>query len=146
MKKLFSKIVEFFKKLFGKSSSKNLKISWCYGGFDGSHAEEDKRVQISNFNMNSSNMTIQWTSGMSAWGYQHSDPKGIACAFFYDEKSDTWFGGKFEFISTSRNYREWSNIKDKYKGWDYGKFINAKKHAFCVVSGDGKKRTNFLFD
>ena len=149
MKKLFSKIKEFFKKLFHKESTplpKKMKISWCYGGFDGSRAEEDKKVKISNFKMNSNSMAINWDSGMEYWGYGRTDPKGVACAFFYDDKSDTWFGGKFEFISTSRSTREWKNIKDKYKGWDYSKFISAKKHAFCVVSGDAKKRTNFVFD
>ena len=149
MKKLLSKIKNFFKKLFGKSSTpsaKKMKITWCYGGFDGSKAEEDKKVQISNFKMDDRAMSIHWDSGMEAWGYGHSDPKGIACVFFYDEKSDTWFGGKFEFISTSRSTREWTNIKGKYKGWDYNPFINAKRHAFCVASGNGLKRSNFVFD
>lgn len=154
--KLISKIKAFFKKLFSKSSKKSdsssvpsvkkMKISWCYGGFDGSRANEDSNVKISNFKMDNRAMSIHWDKGMSAWGYGNTDPKGIACVFFYDDKSDTWFGGKFEFISTSRSTREWKNIKDKYKGWDYNKFISAKKHCFCVVAGDGKKRTNFAFD
>lgn len=146
MKKFLTKIIDFFKSLFGSSKPENAKIEWTYGGLNASSAKEDPNVQIANFAMNFKSMTFTWTKGMSAWGYEHSDPKGIACVFLWDDGKKCWVGGKFEYISTSRTSREWTNIKNKYGGWDYSKFMAAKKHAFCVVSGDFKKRTNLITD
>ena len=147
MKKFFKNLWKKIAGLFGKKngkSNKNVELSWVYGGFNGSKAKEDSNVVISDFTLDKRGMKIKWVKGMSAWGYDRSDPSGIACVFYYDQNAKKYLGGKFEYISTSRSIREWKNIKDKYHGWNYDKFINAKQFAFCVVSGDGKKRTNIV--
>ena len=149
MKKLFKKIKKFFSKLFKSKSNTNPKIEkipfeWRYGNFNGSKAKEDPNVVIANFTMNDKSMKIKWVKGMDAWGYERSDPKGVACIFYYDEVEKKYIGGKFEYISTSRSTRDWKNISGKYGGWNYTKFINAKKYAFLVTSEKGTKRTNIV--
>ena len=153
MKNLLKKIIEFFKKLFKKhdatpdDSHAKLILDFCYGGFRGGNAVEDKEVQIKDFKMNSKNMTYKWAlNDMAKWGYPHTDAKALACAFYYDESSKTWKGGKFDWISSSRLSREWENIYYGYNGWNSKAFFSAKKHGFCIVSGDARKRTNFITD
>ena len=154
MKRLFKKIIKFIKDLFkdhddispGDDQPK-LALDFCYGAFAGGNAIEDKEVQIKDFKMNAKNMTYKWAlNDMAKWGYPHTDAKALACAFYYDEASKTWKGGKFDWISSSRLSRGWENIYSKYKGWDPNKFFAAKKHGFCIVSGDAKKRTNLITD
>ena len=152
MKNFWKKVRKFLKKLFtnkGEDSQKPEKLvfEFIYGGFNGNGAVEDPEVQIGNFKMDSKKMSYKWTKNdMAKWGYVHTDAKALACAFFYDEVSKKYLGGKWEWISSSRTSREWKNIYDGYNGWRADKFFAAKKHGFCIISSDGKKRTNFITD
>ena len=150
MKKFWKRIKEFLEKLFKKEKEEKqepIVIEFIYGGFKGGGAVEDPEVQIGDFKMDSKHMTYKWTmNDMSKWGYGYTDAKALACAFFYDEVSKKYLGGKFDWISSSRTSREWENIYSGYNGWRADKFFAAKKRGFCIVSGDGKKRTNFITD
>ena len=127
------------------SPSSPVVLDFRYGGFDGSKAVEDFSTQIEFFQFSSAGMSYQWaSSSLRPWGLNDTDAGALACAFYWD--GSRWIGGKFDWISTSRTTRSWENIRGHYNGWDPDAFFSAKKHAFCIVSRDGKRRTNLLTD
>lgn len=122
-------------------------MRWAVGGFDGSRAKETPDAQVGGVRMDAKGMRYKWTRGgcealgaVSARDYSHT----VACAFYWDGAA--WVGGKFDWISTSRTTRDFVNIKDGYHGWNWRAFVGAKRRAFCVVSADGKRRTNLAED
>lgn len=118
-----------------------------YGGFNGSKATEDPATQIGAFQFSSSGMSYKWTAGdLGNWGLAHTDAGALACAFYWSDKEQAWIGGKFDWISSSRLTRSWENVRERYNGWDPDAFFSAKRHAFCIVSRDGRKRTNLVED
>lgn len=117
-------------------------LVYKYGGFHGENAVEDPNTQIKDLHMSKSGMSYKWARGsLSNWGLSHDDANALACAFYWD--GSRWIGGKFDWISTSRTTRDFKNLED-YNGWRSGPFFSAPKRAFCIVSKDGKKRTNLL--
>lgn len=129
-------------------SSNNIKIDWCYGGVNGSGSVEDPNCQIENLKISANGMSYRWKDGktMKAWNeVSPSECTGLACIFYYDENSKSWKGGKFDHISSSRTTRDFKNLHG-YNGWNYDAFMAAKKHAFCILSYNNKKRTNIIFD
>lgn len=121
------------------------RMDWRFGGFDGLRAVEDERVQIGSVKMGRDRMTYKFTRGdLSAWGLSREDAGAIAAAFYWD--GEKWVGGKFDWISTSRTSRDWKNIRAGYHGWDPAAFFAASRRAFCIVSRDGKRRTNLAED
>lgn len=118
-------------------------LVYKYGGFDGSRAVEDPNTQIADLHMTRSGLRYKWVKGnLRNWGVTPDTNAGaLACAFYWDGKQ--WIGGKFDHISTSRTTRDFKNLED-YKGWRSGPFFAATKRAFCIVSKDGKRRTNLL--
>ncbi len=120
-------------------------IEWRYGGFDGSKAQEDPDTQISDLRIGSDGLSYKWAKGnLGNWGLARTDASAIAAAFWWD--GSRWIGGKFDWISTSRTTRDFKNIQEGYNGWNAQAFLNAKRRAFCIVSKDGKKRTNRIED
>ena len=121
------------------------RLDFRFGGFRGCGAVEDPATQIKDFRMDSSGMRYAWAAGdLGNWGLDRSAAGAIACAFYQD--GDVWIGGKFDWISSSRTTRSWNNVRDGYHGWKPDVFFSAKKHAFCIVSADGRKRTNLITD
>ena len=123
------------------------RIRWACGGFDGSRAKETPDAQVGGVKMDAKGMRYKWTKGgcevlgaVSARDYSHT----IAAAFYWDGAA--WVGGKFDWISTSRTTRDFVNIKDGYHGWNWRAFVDADRRAFCIVSADGKRRTNLAED
>ena len=118
-------------------------IEWRFGGFHGEKAVEDPETQITDLRMTRAGLRYKWAKGnLRNWGVTPDTNAGaLACAFYWDGKR--WIGGKFDHISTSRTTRDFKNLED-YKGWRSGPFFAAKKRAFCIVSKDGRKRTNIL--
>lgn len=124
-----------------------LQLDFRYGGFKGGGAKEVPGCRIGSFRMSLDGMSYRWLSGgcealgaTSREDYDHT----VACAFFWD--GNKWVGGKFDWVSTSRTYRDFENIRTGYGGWDAVSFFRATKHAFCIVSADGKKRSNLIED
>lgn len=129
-----------------KNKKKHPKLVWAYGGADGSHAVEDPNAQIGNFAQNHDGMSYSWVKGnMEGWGYSFKDASAYACTF-YQGKDGKWYGGKFEWISTSRTTRSFENLNGGYKGWDANAYHSAKKHGFLIMSKDCAHRTNFITD
>lgn len=120
------------------------KLSFVYGGVK-ANPVEDPNVQIANLRINGrSGLSYSWANGTSlkAWGLADSDAGALACAFYLD--GNTWKGGKFDWISTSRRTRDFINLNGGYHGWEPEKFYAAPKRGFCIVSANGKKRSNFI--
>ncbi len=125
------------------SSSSAPSIDWKYGGFNGSKAQEDSRCRISSLKVTSSGCSLKWESNIpSDW---KRDKGLVVCAVFYRDNGK-WVGGKFDWIDESRKTRDFKNIEGGYNGWSASAFRAAKKHAFCVVSADGKYRSNLIED
>lgn len=120
-------------------------LVYRYGGFDGSRAAEDAATQIAGLHITRSRLSFKWAKGgcenLGATSRTDTDHT-FACAFYWD--GSRWVGGKFDWISTSRTTRDFKNIDDHYHGWNPDAFWSAPRRAFCIVSRDGRKRTNLL--
>lgn len=128
------------------SSPSSPVLVFKYGGFDGSKAVEDPRCRISKLKIRSGSLSFHWDTKIPADWARKSDEKGdlVIVAAFYEDASGRWIGGKFDWIDESRSSRSLENIKGGYGHWDASAWTAAKKHAVCVVSADGKKRSNLL--
>ncbi len=120
-------------------------LKWKYGGFNGSNATLDPNVQISGLtNRGGKHLFYRWDKGLSAWGMSNTDHTGAICAAFF-EKDGQWIGGKFDWVSTSRNNRELKHV-EYYNNWGSSgiRLPWNGKVAFVVVDKTGRKRSNVL--
>jgi len=118
-------------------------LSFCWGGFDGKNAVLSSIPRIQNLKVENNGLSYSWsTGGCEQLGasdkYDYS--KTLACLFV--KQGDKWVGGKFDWISTSRTSRDFTNIKNGYNGWDQNAVSAGKDFAFVIVSSNGKSRTN----
>lgn len=135
------------KEVSPSSPSSSVDLDFRYGGFRGEKAKEEPGCRIGSLKVGKDKLTYKWEAGgCEALGAKDKADysQTVACAFFWDGKK--WVGGKFDWISTSRTSRSLENIRDGYGGWSGSDFFSAKKHGFCIVSKDGKKRSNFIED
>lgn len=123
------------------------KLVFRFGGFNGGNAAETPAAQIGSLHMSRSGMSYKWLKGgceqLGAKSRTDCD-NTLACAFFWSDKENAWIGGKFDWVSTSRTTRDFKNLNSGYGGWTPEEFFWAPRRAFCIVSKDGKKRTNLL--
>lgn len=119
------------------------RMDWRFGGFDGSRAVEDENTQIADLHMTRGGLRYKWKRGsLRNWGLADTDAGALACVGFWE--GGTLVIGKIDWISTSRTTRDFRNLEEGYRGWKPALFWGAKKRAFCIVSKDGKRRTNIL--
>ena len=139
----------------GSSASSTADVSpapvldFRYGGFKGGKAVEDPRCRLSSPKITADSIRYKWESGApSDWARNKTESGNlvIAAAFFWDEDAKKWVGGKFEWTDESRSSRSCQNIYEGYGGWAAAAWKTAKRRAFCVVSADGKYRSNLLED
>lgn len=126
-----------------------LQLDFRYGGFKAKNPQEDSRCRIGKLKIGGDSLSFKWESGIpSDWkrGDTKKGPMIVACAFYFEEKSRKWVGGKFDWIDERRASRSLENIKGGYNGWNTGAWNAAKRRAFCVVSADGKWRSNLIED
>ena len=120
-------------------------LDFRWGGFRGGGAVEDPATQIKDFRMDRNGMRYAWAKGdLSNWGLARESAGALICAFYWDEGEKKWIGGKFDWISSSRTTRDWKNIYAGYNGWQSAPFFAAARRAICIVSADGRQRTNLL--
>lgn len=120
-------------------------LKWEYGGADCHKAEHAKKAVIASLKVGSSNMTYSWKSGgCENLGASSASDSSKTLACFFVERDGAYRGGKFEWISTSRTSRSFTNITKGYHGWPKDAVASGKKFAFCICSDDGKKRTNVI--
>ena len=122
-----------------QEAPKEAPVAWRYGGFDGSKAQVDGRCRLSGIKVRESGMSVKWESRAPSDWKRDKDGLVVCAAFHWDGAQ--WVGGKFDWIDESRTTRDWKNVRSGYNGWMAEPFFAAKRHAFCVVSADGKKRS-----
>ena len=121
-------------------------VSWCYGGFNGSRAAHDPRCRVSSLRVNNpSGLSLRWESGIPA-DWARGQGGFVVVALFFQAADGAWKGGKIDWIDTARSTRDLKNPAAGYGGWNWGEYLAARKHALVVVSADGKKRSNWIFD
>ena len=122
-------------------------LDFRFGGFKGGKAVEDPRCRISGLKVGADSLSIKWETGIPVDWKRETLEKGpmIVAAVFYEE-GGRWIGGKFDWIDEHRSSRSLENVHSGYGGWNVGAWKAAKKRAFCVVSADGKYRSNLLED
>ena len=118
-------------------------LSFCWGGFNGKNAVLSSIPRIQNLKVEDNGLSYSWqTGGCEQLGasdkYDYS--KTLACLFV--KQDGKWVGGKFDWISTSRTSRDFTNIKSGYSGWDKNAVSGGKEFTFVIVSSNGKQRTN----
>lgn len=160
MKKIIKSIVAAVKRLFSKNKASSdahgeispstatpPKIDKTYGGFIFQKAVEDKSAQIEGLKLTKNGMSYSWKkgSGLHGWGLAPTDAKAIAVLAVRKAGETKFSGGKFDWISQSRKTRDFKNIKTGYGGWPKNAVDTAKEVAFCIVSSNGKKRTNWIY-
>lgn len=122
-------------------------LDFRFGGFKGGKAVEDPRCRISGLKVGADSLSIKWETGIPVDWKRGSTEKGpmiLACAFY--EEGGRWIGGKFDWIDEHRSSRSLENVHAGYGGWNAAAWRAARRHAFCVVSADGKYRSNLLED
>lgn len=120
-------------------------VRWCYGGFDGSRARHDARCRISSLRVtNPSGLTLKWNTGVPG-DWAHSGGL-VIFALFYQAPDGSWKGGKIDWINAARSSRDLKNPAAGYGGWNWSEYLASRKHAAVIVSADGKKRSNWIFD
>ena len=119
-------------------------LDWCWGGFKGGGAALDNRARIMGLRVTSSGLSYSWMSGgCENLGASGKDDAACIAALFC-LIGGKWRGGKFDWISTSRTTRAFTNIAEGYGGWDNGAVGKADKFAFVICAKDGKRRTNVV--
>lgn len=120
-------------------------LDFRYGGFKGGSAKEDSRCRISKLKVGSGSLSLHWDTAIpSDWAREKSE-KGalvVVAAFYWAD--NRWIGGKFDWIDETRSSRSLENIHGGYGGWDGAAWAAASRHAVCVVSADGRWRSNLL--
>lgn len=125
----------------------SVALDFRYGGFKGGKAVEDSRCRISELKVGADSLSIHWDTKIPDDWARDKGEKGplIVVAAFY-KSGGAWIGGKFDWIDESRSSRSLENIKCGYGGWDGAAFTSARKHSVCVVSADGRFRSNLIED
>lgn len=121
---------------------------WCYGGFNGAGARPLTDCEIANLNVevNRNRMTYSWIrGGCETLGASGSTDFNYTLACLFVRVNGVWRGGKFDWISTSRTSRDLKNIFDGYRGWKSSDLQAADAYAFVIVSKDGSRRSNVIF-
>lgn len=118
-------------------------LQWKYGGFKPPTNAVRSTVVVSDLRVNRGGFRFKWVRDIGAWGVPYEVPDALAC-FFVKNNAGEWVGGKFEWISSSRSTREFTNIRDGYHGWNLKDVPNPCEVAFLVFRKDGKRRSNIV--
>lgn len=124
-------------------------LDFRYGGFKGGGAKEDPRCRIGSPKITKDKISWKWETKIpSDWkrGSTSKGPMVISAAFYWDEAEKKWIGGKMDWCDEARTSRACNHIHDGYNGWKSAGWDAAKKRAYCVVSADGKWRSNLIED
>lgn len=133
---------------FDDSSTKTMddvffgELNWDFGGFRGQKAEKTD-VRISGLKMGREGLSFDYVENLSSWGLGYDEAGALACLFVCDYDGN-WVGGKFDWISSSRDTRDFENIYSGYEGWDLHNVPNPCPVVFVIVSADGGKRSNVI--
>lgn len=116
---------------------------WDFGGFHPATNCVREVVEIADLRMKRDGLSFKYVKDLSAWGLGYGDAEALACLFVLDNYGN-WVGGKFDWISSSRDTRDFDNVYGGYGGWSLRNVPNPCTAAFVIVSADGKKRSNVI--
>lgn len=119
-------------------------LDWKFGGFHPATNCVRSAVEISGLKMSRDGLGFKYISDLSGWGYSYGDYSGALACLFVCDNDGKWVGGKFDWISSSRNTRDFNNVYSGYNGWSLSNVPNPCPVAFVIVSKDGKKRSNVI--
>ncbi len=118
-------------------------LDWCWGGFKGGGAKTVDGAEITALKVTASGLSYKWAKGgCEKLGASSSTDYSATLACLFVRVGGKWQGGKVDWISTSRTTRDFANVREGYNGWRKDAIEAADAYAFCVVSKDGRKRTN----
>lgn len=118
-----------------------------FGSPNCANAVEDPNTQIKDLKMDSNGLSYRWAKGsLRNWGVSddHDHTKALAVAGYFD--GERWRFAKFDWISTDRLTRSFENIRSGYNGWNSAAFFGSKSRGFFIMSEDGRRRTNVIYD
>lgn len=126
-------------------------MNWTFGGFNGAKSILDAQVMIGKLQIAGSGMRYEFVNGSSlrgwdferSWGMADGEASALAC-LFVKRTDGRWVGGKFDWISTSRKTRSFTNIFEGYHGWSLEGVPNPCKSAFVIVNPKAGVRTNII--
>ena len=118
-------------------------LKWTYGGKPNGAGARNGGVVISNARFSKNGVSFSYDRDLSAWGYSSGALGGVACLFVRKENGG-WVGGKFDWISSSRRSRNFTNVLSGYGGWSLAGVPNPCAAAFVLVSSDGRRRSNVI--
>lgn len=118
-------------------------LAWDYGGFNGAKADGSE-VIIGGLEMKKDGLSFDYATDLSSWGLENSDASGALACLFVLDNDGKWVGGKFDWISSSRETRDFKNVYSGYEGWDLSNVPKSTTAAFVIVSKDGRKRSNVI--
>lgn len=120
-------------------------FQWRYGGERLPGARNDGSVVIALKKLSAGGIDFTWEKNLSAWGISHDHADALVCAFVQDS-SGQWLGGKFDWISSSRTFRDFGHLSgaEAYKGWNLEGIPNPTQLAFVVVERTGRRRSNVI--
>lgn len=125
-------------------------FDWNYGGFKGGDSVwggdpgNGSGPVIGNLKIGKDGLSFNYENGLAGWGLEDDDYSGALACLFVQDKDGNWVGGKFDWISTSRRTRDFTNIYNGYNGWDLSNVPKTTTAAFVIVSKDGKWRSNVI--
>lgn len=117
-------------------------FNWTYGGVKGSGAAHSG-VNITGFRISGKTLSFKYVNNLSAWGLSNSDAGALACLFVMNS-SGQWVGGKFDWISTSRESRGLEHCFGAYDNWTMNGIPNPTQAAFVILSANGTRRSNVV--
>ena len=115
----------------------SIQLVWDKGGVNGSGAEEVTAIN----NPSWSHSGINYSVNTSMWPSNGENLNGYACFFII--RDNEAHGGKFEWIRSNTNYRDWKNLRDGYGGHRVPN--SGEQVAFCVLSLDRQERSSVIF-
>jgi len=118
-------------------------LKWTFGGKPNGSGARNGGVVISGARFSSGGVSFAYNRDLSAWGYSSGALGGVACLFVRKENG-RWVGGKFDWISSSRRSRSFTNVFEGYCGWSLAGVPNPCAAAFVIISPDGKRRSNVI--
>ena len=120
-------------------------LDWAWGGFNGKAAKPVEGCEIGSLKVTASGLSYKWArGGCENLGASSSTDYSQTLACLFCRIGGKWQGGKIDWISTSRTTRDFKNVRKGYAGWRKDAIEAASAFAFCIVSKDGKKRTNVI--
>lgn len=117
-------------------------LDWSYGGFNGKNAKPADGCEIGSLKVTADGMSYKWVKGGCEQLGASSREDAACIAALFVRRGGKWAGGKWEWISTSRTTRSFTNIAEGYNGWPRDAVATAEAFAFVICSKDGKRRSN----